>query len=70
VLLVRCGESARVALRPSGTEPKAKAYLEVCTPPRGGASDERWAAMKHVADELMGRLGPEFVRLALARVGL
>ncbi|MGL4554030.1 MAG: phospho-sugar mutase [Gemmataceae bacterium] len=70
VLLFRCGESARVALRPSGTEPKAKAYLEVCTPPRAGASDEAWRATKRGADELMDRFGPAFVKLALARVGL
>jgi phosphoglucomutase/phosphomannomutase len=33
VLLFQLGEQARIALRPSGTEPKAKIYLEVCTPP-------------------------------------
>ncbi|HEY1859921.1 MAG TPA: phospho-sugar mutase, partial [Gemmataceae bacterium] len=33
VLLFHLGEQGRVALRPSGTEPKAKAYVEVCSPP-------------------------------------
>jgi len=32
--LIYTGESVRVAVRPSGTEPKVKAYLEIRLPPR------------------------------------
>ncbi len=38
VIIWRCGEGTRVALRPSGTEPKVKFYLQVVLP-AGGRSD-------------------------------
>lgn len=53
---------ARVTLRPSGTEPKLKAYLEVATPVAGSAADarakagERLAALYDaVADRILAR---------------
>ena len=40
---------ARIALRPSGTEPKAKAYIEVCSAPcPHGMNDADW--QKRCAD--------------------
>jgi phosphomannomutase len=35
VIIWRCGDGTRVALRPSGTEPKVKIYLQVVLPAAG-----------------------------------
>jgi phosphoglucomutase/phosphomannomutase len=71
VLLFRLGERGRIALRPSGTEPKAKAYLEAYSAPRApGSSDAAWQRTCHEVDELIEQLASDFLRQALARVGL
>jgi phosphoglucomutase len=71
VLIFRCGERARVVLRPSGTEPKAKMYLETCTPLRSaGMSDEAWQRQCREVDQLMKRLADDFKRQALQLIGL
>src|SRR5262249_24374735 len=70
-LLFRFGERARLARRRSGTEPKAKAYIEVCSarcPP--GASAQAWERTRREADERAQRLAEDFLRLALGTVGL
>src|SRR5262249_14326178 len=70
-LIFRLGESARIALRPSGTEPKAKAYVEVCSTPRpAGVSDEAWAATCAAVDRQIQHLADEFLKLALGLVGI
>ena len=71
MLLFQFGERARVALRPSGTEPKAKIYLEACSPPcPTGTPPEAWRRTCREVDELIGRLSKDFVRQALALIGL
>ena len=51
--LIYTGESVRVAVRPSGTEPKVKAYLEIALPPRDDVPAARDLAARRL-DDLRG----------------
>jgi phosphoglucomutase/phosphomannomutase len=71
VLLFTLGERARIALRPSGTEPKAKVYLETRTAPcPAHLPAAAWWVLTSEADALLERLAKEFVSRSLALIGL
>jgi phosphoglucomutase len=63
-MLFTLGDHARIALRPSGTEPKAKAYIEVCSPPMPrGMTDADWRKSCAVSDAAARGLAEEFLKL-------
>jgi len=71
VLLFDLGADARLAVRPSGTEPKAKVYVEVRTRPRSPKQSEAaWQDACRLATEESKRIADAFQKLALERAGI
>jgi phosphoglucomutase/phosphomannomutase len=64
------GIDGKVCLRPSGTEPKAKAYIEVSSAPcPPGTPDAAWDATRKRVDDAARRVSDDFLKLALGTVG-
>ena len=71
VLAYRLANGARVIIRPSGTEPKNKVYVEVPAPTLGmDAGHDELAKSKVATDALARRLADDFTRQMLATIGV
>jgi phosphoglucomutase/phosphomannomutase len=71
VLSFTLENGARVIIRPSGTEPKNKIYIEVPAPPLGPqATSDALAQSKAAADALAQRIADDFTRQMLAIIGV
>ncbi len=67
-LIFTLGDNARISLRPSGTEPKAKAYVEACcTPCSPGEPDAAWAKRCADVNTLAKKLAEAFGELCKAK---
>ena len=71
VLVFQMGETARIFLRPSGTEPKSKTYVEVCSAPcPHGTSADAWKEICRKVDAQAKELTMDFLQKALGLIGM
>src|SRR5215468_2019848 len=71
VLVFRLTNGARVVVRPSGTEPKNKVYIEVPAPPVGRQTGrEALARCKADTDTVAQRIADDFTRQMLALINV
>jgi hypothetical protein len=71
MLVFHLENGARVVIRPSGTEPKNKIYIEVPTPPVGPqASGATLARSKTQTDAVAQQIADDFSRHMLAIIGV
>jgi phosphoglucomutase/phosphomannomutase len=71
MLVFRLDNGARVIIRPSGTEPKNKIYIEVPAPPLGPQADrEVLARCKAETDAIAQQIADDFTRQMLAIIGV
>jgi len=71
LLTLELENDVRIVLRPSGTEPKTKCYVEACGAPMGeSASLREISASKAAIDELAQRVARAFLLEMLSRIGV
>ena len=71
VLVFALEDGSRVIIRPSGTEPKNKIYIEVPgRTPTADLTDDDLAAERRRCDAASAALGRAFERLMLSRIGI
>jgi phosphoglucomutase/phosphomannomutase len=71
ILIFELERGSRVILRPSGTEPKNKIYVEACGEPLGDDIDpETWDRHRREIDDQARLVAVDFAREMLARIGV
>lgn len=71
VLVFHLGDSAKVTIRASGTEPKTKVYVETSSQPRkSGMSDDAWRSICHRLLLQGQQLADDFVQIAMKAAGV